>query len=126
MSSPRAYENEWTAKDFAVNMEAAETAEMICRYEDSLESLAMRPSSSASTTDPAAADDKMSEDKMSLLNAYHQTFNDDSANCVDHKLVVALIKHLLLLQNNQDQQAGSREGAILVFLTGYEDIVTIK
>ena len=108
-------------------MEAAETAEMICRYEDSLESLAMRPSSSASTTDAAAAADKMSEDKMSLLNAYHQTFNDDSANCVDHKLVVALIKHLLLLQNNQDQQAGSsREGAILVFLTGYEDIVTIK
>ena len=120
--SPRAYENEWTARDFAVNMEAAETAEMICRYEDSLESLAMRPSSSASSTDPA---DKISEDKMSLLNAYHQTFNDDSANCVDHKLVVALIKHLL--QNNQDQQAGSsREGAILVFLTGYEDIVTIK
>ena len=114
----RAYENEWTAKDFALNMEAIECMEMICRYEDSLESMAM-------TRDPAGCSDdsKISEAKMALLNAYHQTFNDDSANCVDHRLVVALIKHLLGQESNDPE---ARQGAILVFLPGYEDIVSIK
>ena len=52
----------WTAKDFAVNMNAQDTLEIICRYEDSLNGLSMARSETL----------KVSEETSALLAAYHQ------------------------------------------------------
>ena len=67
-------------------------------------------------TDEAAneADMKISKEVEERLELYHSTFDDDK---VDHCLILCLISHIC--KTKQD-------GAILVFLPGYDDIVGIK
>lgn len=59
----------------------------------------------------------LSEEDKELLEAYHRTFNDD---VVDLDLILTLIKHICLTVEDDPR------GAILVFLPGYEEIVTLK
>ena len=57
---------------------------------------------------------KMSKEDEERLELYHSTFDDDK---VDHSLILCLISHIC--RTKQD-------GAILVFLPGYDDIVAMK
>ncbi|XP_071794185.1 3'-5' RNA helicase YTHDC2-like isoform X2 [Asterias amurensis] len=57
--------------------------------------------------------DITAEDKE-LLQAYHHSFDDER---VDIKLIIALLTYIL---------DNSEEGAILVFLPGYDDIVSLR
>ena len=100
--------NGWTAQDFAEKMGATEVAEIIGNYQQSMEK----------KTDILEEEEELlSEEKKSVLSAYHKAFNDDE-NGVNHDLVLAVIKFLLI--------DGDHNGSILVFLPGYEDIMAVK
>lgn len=55
----------------------------------------------------------ISPEDRELLTLYHQSFDDDK---VDYSLIAALLLKLHLTQP---------EGAVLVFLPGYDDIVAV-
>ena len=59
---------------------------------------------------------QISSEQQSALRLYQSTVNDER---VDQDLVAALVKHITSALGNID-------GAILVFLPGYEDIVALK
>lgn len=59
---------------------------------------------------------EMTEEQKSLLSIYHSAFDDEY---VDHDLIVALIQHIQSKEKNN-------EGAVLVFLPGYDDIITLQ
>ena len=58
----------------------------------------------------------MSSEQQTALRLYQSTVNDER---VDQDLVDALVKHITC-------SLGHIDGAILVFLPGYEDIVALK
>ncbi len=57
---------------------------------------------------------ELTDDQKYVLALYHRSFDDDR---VDHDLVIAVVKHIVM---------DSDEGAVLVFLPGYEDIVIVR
>lgn len=59
---------------------------------------------------------QISSEQQSALRLYQSTVNDER---VDQDLVAALVNHIISALSNID-------GAILVFLPGYEDIVGLK
>lgn len=67
--------------------------------------------------DEVAKAQVLSDEDKELLEAYHRTFNDD---VIDLDLILTLVKHICL--NGRDEPPG----AILVFLPGYDEIVTLK
>ncbi|XP_076377020.1 3'-5' RNA helicase YTHDC2 [Megalopta genalis] len=100
--------NEWTALDWAKNMNQTECAELIEAYMKSYH---------CSLQDDALAQAKdvsLSEEDKLLLDAYHHTFDDDNIN---YDLLLQLIMYIHLKMPS---------GALLVFLPGYDDIVTMK
>lgn len=100
--------NEWTAYDWAKNMNQLECAELIEAYKK--------------TCDCTVQESEMlkvknfnvSEDGKLLLGIYQSTFNDEN---VDYTLIMTLILHIHLKMS---------PGSILVFLPGYDDIVTLR
>ena len=58
---------------------------------------------------------ELTPEKRDRLDVYHKTFNDEK---VDYDLIVHIIKFI--------QAKYPPEGAILVFLSGYEDIVNLR
>ncbi|XP_034942957.1 3'-5' RNA helicase YTHDC2-like isoform X2 [Chelonus insularis] len=100
--------NEWTALDWAVNMNQIECSELIQAYMKTY---------NCSVEDREvvqSGDVSLSEDDKILLDIYHSTFNDDN---VDYNLLLTLIVHIHTLMP---------PGSILVFLPGYDDIVMMK
>ncbi|XP_063990992.1 3'-5' RNA helicase YTHDC2-like [Diachasmimorpha longicaudata] len=99
--------NEWTALDWAKKMNQIECAELIeaylktydCKLEDS---------------GVQNADAPLSEEDKFLLEIYHNTFSDDAIN---YDLLFVLIQYIHTQQPS---------GSILVFLPGYDDIVTMR
>jgi HrpA-like RNA helicase len=67
--------------------------------------------------DEVAKAHALSQEDKELLEAYHRTFNDD---VIDLDLILTLTKHICL--NGRDEPPG----AILIFLPGYDEIVTLK
>ena len=74
---------------------------------------------------------ELSEEQREVLALYHGSFDDDRVN---HGLVVAIIEEIERSSRNvgvpaSDGSAASGiedGGAILVFLPGYDDIVTLR
>ncbi|XP_031838803.1 3'-5' RNA helicase YTHDC2 [Nomia melanderi] len=100
--------NEWTALDWAKNMNQTECAELIEAY--------MKTYDCTSQGDAIAQAKNISlseEDKL-LLEIYHHTFNDDNIN---YNLLLQLILHI---------HKKMPPGSLLVFLPGYDDIVTMR
>ena len=58
---------------------------------------------------------ELSDSQRTALALYHNTFSDER---VDHDLIVHVIKKV--------QETEEDRGAVLVFLPGYEDIVTLR
>ena len=56
-------------------------------------------------------------EQRELLSLYHNSFNDEK---VDQDLIVELVRFI------QRKYAFEEEGAILIFLPGYDDIVTLR
>ncbi|XP_058802903.1 3'-5' RNA helicase YTHDC2-like [Phymastichus coffea] len=100
--------NEWTAYEWAKNMKQHECAEFIeayaktCNYIWKDNEIVKVKSSNISESDRLT------------LDIYESTFNNDN---VDYTLILTLIVHIHL-----NMPAGS----ILVFLPGYDDIVTMR
>lgn len=100
--------NEWTALDWARKMNQTECAELIEAY--------MKTYDCALQDDAIthAKDVSLSEEDKLLLDMYHHTFNDDNIN---YDLLLQLILHIHLKMP---------AGSLLIFLPGYDDIVTMR
>jgi len=57
---------------------------------------------------------ELSEESKELLSIYHKTFDDER---VDRDLIISLLTYICNTQ---------QEGAILVFLPGYDEIITLR
>ncbi|XP_076294803.1 3'-5' RNA helicase YTHDC2 [Lasioglossum baleicum] len=100
--------NEWTALDWAKNMNQTECAELIEAYMKTYD-YSVQDDAIAQTKDAPLSE----EDKL-LLAAYHHTFDDDNIN---YDLLLQLILYIHLKMP---------PGSLLVFLPGYDDIVTMR
>ncbi|XP_063233748.1 3'-5' RNA helicase YTHDC2-like isoform X2 [Bacillus rossius redtenbacheri] len=98
--------NDWTSLDWARNFNHPDVVELIEAY------INVEQGRMPETLPPAAGTLR-GEDKE-LLDVYHQSFNDDNT---DLELLMALVLKL---------HAGGKKGAILIFLSGYDDIVALR
>ncbi|XP_048505988.1 3'-5' RNA helicase YTHDC2-like isoform X2 [Athalia rosae] len=101
--------NDWTALDWAKKMNQVECTELIEAY--------MKTYDCSVQHDHDIPQDKnipISEEDKTLLDVYHHTFNDEN---IDYDLLFCLILHIHLKMPL---------GSLLVFLPGYDDIVTMR
>ncbi|XP_057341325.1 3'-5' RNA helicase YTHDC2-like isoform X2 [Microplitis mediator] len=98
--------NEWTALDWARKMNQVECAELIEAY--------MKTYDYSLDERDTGQDAPLTEEEKLILDIYHNTFNDDN---VDYNLLLLLILHI---------HTSMPGGSILVFLPGYDDIVTMR
>ncbi|XP_041370241.1 3'-5' RNA helicase YTHDC2-like isoform X2 [Gigantopelta aegis] len=99
--------NDWTALDWAKKFDRMEIVEILeanltVTETGTLEDLSLQESEEVSA-----------EDKE-LLNIYHHSFDDEH---VDIDLVTSLVHNIT---------TSKKEGAILIFLPGYDDIVSLR
>ncbi|XP_015596401.1 probable ATP-dependent RNA helicase YTHDC2 [Cephus cinctus] len=100
--------NEWTALDWAKNMNQPECADLIEAYMKTYDCTVQDHEITNSNSASLSEDDKL------LLDVYHHTFNDEN---IDYDLLLSLILHIHLKMPM---------GSILVFLPGYDDIVNMR
>ncbi|XP_036365710.1 3'-5' RNA helicase YTHDC2-like isoform X2 [Octopus sinensis] len=100
--------NDWTVFEWAKKFQRAEILELLESYRNSPED------NVTSDTVLVKSSENMTPQDRELLNIYHQCFDDDK---IDKDLIICLIHKICTT---------SSEGAILVFLPGYEDIVGVK
>lgn len=100
--------NGWTALQFTGLTNQTAAAEILTRRLAQLDDFV--ESQDEELTGPKS----ITEEQKELLEKYQKSFDDDE---VDHDLIVSLISHLL---------SGNLGGSVLVFLPGYEDIISIK
>ncbi|XP_046559065.1 3'-5' RNA helicase YTHDC2-like [Haliotis rubra] len=98
--------NEWTALDWAKKFNRNDIVEMLEAYVASIEC--------GSASEDGKEDAVVSAEDREILNVYHHSFDDEK---VDTDLISALIYAIM---------SSKKEGAILVFLPGYDDIVTLR
>ncbi|XP_061118444.1 3'-5' RNA helicase YTHDC2 [Conger conger] len=101
--------NGWTALDWAKHFNQAEAVDLLESYISSLEAGKLDESSLVQ-----ASSASLSAEDQELLKVYHHSFDDE-------KVDLDLIMHLL---SNICQS--SDEGAVLIFLPGYDEIVGLK
>ncbi|XP_068740703.1 3'-5' RNA helicase YTHDC2-like isoform X2 [Montipora capricornis] len=100
--------NGWTAVDWAKKWEHTKVVEL-------LESSLSSPKVPYIDETALEKDSKeLSDESKELLSIYHKTFDDDR---IDHELIISLLSYICGMQ---------QEGAILVFLPGYDDIITLR
>ncbi|KAL0965522.1 hypothetical protein UPYG_G00282400 [Umbra pygmaea] len=101
--------NGWTALDWAKHFQQAEAVDLLESYLSSLEAGKLDEMSlvKASTTE-------MSPEDQELLKVYHHCFDDERVD-------LGLIMHLL-----HNICTSSEEGAVLIFLPGYDEIVGLR
>ncbi|KAG7197988.1 hypothetical protein KM043_016214 [Ampulex compressa] len=100
--------NEWTAFDWAVKMNQMECAELIEAYMKTYDCTVEKDEIMH------AKDTVLSEEDKLLLDVYHYTFNDEN---IDYDLLLQLILYIHLKMP---------PGSLLIFLPGYDDIVTVR
>ncbi|XP_015222321.2 3'-5' RNA helicase YTHDC2 isoform X1 [Lepisosteus oculatus] len=101
--------NGWTALDWAKRFDQTEAIEVLESYISSLEAVKLDESSLVHTECGV-----LSTEEQELLKSYHHSFDDE-------KVDLDLIMHLLynICQTSDD-------GAILIFLPGYDEIVGLR
>ncbi|XP_064474712.1 3'-5' RNA helicase YTHDC2-like isoform X2 [Ornithodoros turicata] len=101
--------NDWTAFDWAQHFHQKEAAEVLMAN-------MLTSQCGLSSLEPAVAvsEHDMSEADRDLLDLYHHSFDDDNT---DLDLIMCLL---------QKVHMSSEEGAVLVFLAGYDDIISLK
>ncbi|XP_071450252.1 3'-5' RNA helicase YTHDC2-like [Hetaerina americana] len=98
--------NGWDALDWARHMKQTEVIELL--------EACMNPPEIMSLESPDSTSVDMSQEDKDLLDVYHQGFNDEKVN-ID--LILTL---LLKIHSNHDN------GAVLIFLPGYDEIVSLR
>ncbi|XP_072038537.1 3'-5' RNA helicase YTHDC2-like [Amphiura filiformis] len=101
--------NDMTALDMARKFQQTEAVELL---EAHIAAIQSNPTDDADLVKQHS--NEISEEDKELLQAYHHSFDDER---VDLDLVLALLTYIC---------DNSQEGAILVFLPGYDDIVTLR
>ncbi|XP_063065850.1 3'-5' RNA helicase YTHDC2 [Engraulis encrasicolus] len=101
--------NDWTAIDWAKHFEQTEVVDLLEAYISSQEAGKLDESSLVQ-----AGGAELSAEEQELLKVYHHSFDDE-------KVDLDLIMHLL---HNICQS--SDEGAVLIFLPGYDEIVSLR
>ncbi|CAB1318506.1 unnamed protein product [Coregonus sp. 'balchen'] len=101
--------NGWTALDWAKHFQQAEVVDLLESYLSSLEAGKLDEWSLVQ-----AATTEMSPEDQELLKEYHHSFDDERVD-------LDLIMHLL-----QNICTSSEEGAVLIFLPGYDEIVGLR
>uniref|UniRef100_A0A4W5PYT4 YTH N6-methyladenosine RNA binding protein C2 n=1 Tax=Hucho hucho TaxID=62062 RepID=A0A4W5PYT4_9TELE len=99
----------WTALDWAKHFQQAEVVDLLESYLSSLEAGKLDEWSLVQ-----AATTEMSPEDQELLKEYHHNFDDERVD-------LDLIMHLL-----QNICTSSEEGAVLIFLPGYDEIVGLR
>ncbi|XP_076867546.1 3'-5' RNA helicase YTHDC2 isoform X2 [Brachyhypopomus gauderio] len=101
--------NGWTALDWARHFKQTEAADLLESHISSLEAGQLDE-----TRLVQASGGELSAEEQELLKAYHHSFDDE-------KVDLDLIMHLLyrICQSSED-------GAILIFLPGYDEIVGLR
>ncbi|KAJ8338689.1 hypothetical protein SKAU_G00354750 [Synaphobranchus kaupii] len=101
--------NGWTVLDWAKHFNQAEAVDLLDSYISSLEAGKLDESSLVQ-----ASSASLSAEDQELLKAYHHSFDDE-------KVDLDLIMHLLsnICQSSDD-------GAVLIFLPGYDEIVGLR
>ncbi|TRY87943.1 hypothetical protein DNTS_005233 [Danionella cerebrum] len=97
--------NGWTALDWAKHFDQAEAVDLL---ESHIGSGSLQERSVVSSSLELSAEDQM------LLQSYHHSFDDEK---VDLDLVLHLLQSIL---------QSSDEGAVLIFLPGYDEIVSLR
>lgn len=108
--------NDWNALQWAKYFDQTEVAELLENY--------MKFNSTSLTNieeDIEKPMDILTEDERQLLDIYHHSFNDEE---IDIDLICALI--CSICSSFDIQEAGKAKGAILVFLSGYDEIVNLR
>ncbi|KAM6985128.1 LOW QUALITY PROTEIN: 3'-5' RNA helicase YTHDC2 [Aplochiton taeniatus] len=102
--------NGWTALDWAKHFNQVEAVDLLESYLTSLESGKLDESAlvQSATTELLSAEDQ------ELLKGYHHSFDDER---VDLDLVMHLLHNICV---------SSDEGAVLIFLPGYDEIVGLR
>ncbi|XP_067339375.1 3'-5' RNA helicase YTHDC2 isoform X2 [Channa argus] len=101
--------NGWTALDFAKHFQQTEAMDLL------KSSIPLREMSSMKESTLVQCDNaKLSTDEQELLKLYHHSFDDES---VDLDLIKDLLYNILSTTN---------DGAVLIFLPGYDEIVSLK
>ncbi|XP_013858223.1 probable ATP-dependent RNA helicase YTHDC2 [Austrofundulus limnaeus] len=101
--------NGWTALDFTKHFKQAEALDLLnssipLREGSSLEESALTPAGSA----------ELSPEEQELLKLYHHSFDDQ---WVDLELIMTLLHNIC---------STTSEGAVLIFLPGYDEIVSLR
>ncbi|XP_030640259.1 3'-5' RNA helicase YTHDC2 [Chanos chanos] len=101
--------NGWTALDWAKHFNQSEAVDLLESYISSLEAGKLDEWSLVQT-----ASAELSAEDQELLKVYHHSFDDE-------KVDLNLIMHLLfnICQSSED-------GAVLIFLPGYDEIVALR
>ncbi|GFU19130.1 3'-5' RNA helicase YTHDC2 [Nephila pilipes] len=99
--------NGWTAVDWANQFGHKEIAELL-NSQWSIENAEQK-----SNNEVESQSDLQEEDKL-LLEAYQHSIDEEK---IDHDLIICLLTRIC---------ASQEEGSILVFLPGYDDIVTLR
>ncbi|XP_070542906.1 3'-5' RNA helicase YTHDC2-like [Ptychodera flava] len=100
--------NDWTALDWAKKFNRSDIVELIEAH------IAASELSCSDETQLVSESKDISKEDKELLSIYHHSFDDER---VDLKLVVSLLNYICSF---------SEEGAVLVFLPGYDEIVTLR
>lgn len=99
--------NGWSALDWARHMKQTEVIELLEAYMNS-------PEINSSESVPDTASVELTQEDKDLLDVYHQGFNDENVNI---NLIMVLLQKI---------HSSHENGAILVFLPGYEEIITLR
>lgn len=98
--------NDWTALDWAKKMKHPEIVELLEAY--------MHSEATSLDILPVSNNTELDETELELLDVYHHSFSEEN---IDSGL---LMKLLFDIHSTQEK------GAILIFLPGYDDIVTLR
>ncbi len=109
--------NGWSVTDFAMNTNHPEITEYIRNLEESAGDATTETETDQDQHEEDEEEEEIviAEDQKRILERYLKTFNDD---LVDYSLICRVIDYIA--------NVVQAPGAILVFLPGYEDIISVK
>ena len=103
--------NDWNSLEWAKYFKFTDIIELLTLHLD------MQEEERESEVDDVVQTKTLTEEEKKLLESYHRNFNDEA---VDLRLIVLLLHYIV--ENGPEEP----KGGILVFLPGYEEIVTLR
>ena len=113
-------ENNWNANDFATCQSQKAICDILESYKQTVEPVGTDAFNSVMDSD---LNRDITEEQRAVLNVYHNTFSDEK---VDYNLAKAVIQSIATDMAPMERRENKPKGSILVFLPGYDDIVSLK